>query len=179
MVFRQASVGDPELATTGLGVINVIITIFAVKYMDSAGRKTLLRYSWMGMCTSYIILTSSFIFKPHLAYMDQVSVVSMTGVIIFFAFGPGCIAWFIIAEIFPVVARDSAMTIGIFINWTANWLVAFSFPILLQYTQPFTFLIFVASTAYFLYFTNHFVPETKGLTIAQVTAIFDHIPLNV
>ena len=49
MVFRQANVVDPELATTGLGVINVIITIFAVKYMDSAGRKTLLRYSWMGM----------------------------------------------------------------------------------------------------------------------------------
>ena len=148
MVFRQANVSDPELATTGLGVINVIITIFAVKYMDSAGRKTLLRYSWMGMCTSYVILTSSFIFKPYLACMDQarfvhlrpcvawhqeptlsfpfsfplflsipqVSVVSMTGVIIFFAFGPGCIAWFIIAEIFPVSARDSAMTIGIFIN---------------------------------------------------------------
>lgn len=111
--------------------------------------------------------------------VSQVSVVSMTGVIIFFAFGPGCIAWFIIAEIFPVSARDSAMTIGIFINWVANWLVAFSFPILLQFTQPFTFLIFVASTAYFLYFTNKFVPETKGLTIAQVTATFDDIHLNV
>ena len=103
----------------------------------------------------------------------------MTGVIIFFAFGPGCIAWFIIAEIFPVSARDSAMTIGIFINWVANWLVAFSFPILLQFTQPFTFLIFVASTGYFLYFTNNFVPETKGLTIAQVTAKFDEIRLDV
>lgn len=72
MVFRQASVGDPELATTGLGVINVIITIFAVKYMDSAGRKTLLRYSWMGMCTSYVLLTTSFIAKPYIPLMDQV-----------------------------------------------------------------------------------------------------------
>ena len=179
MVFRQAAVSDPELATTGLGVINVIITIFAVKYMDSAGRKTLLRYSWMGMCTSYVILTASFIAKPYLSYMDQVSVVSMTGVIVFFAFGPGCIAWFIIAEIFPASARDSAMTIGIFINWCANWLVAFTFPLLLQCTQPYTFVIFVASTAYFLYFTDRFVPETKGLTIAQVTALFDDVPLKV
>jgi len=179
MVFRQANVADPELATTLLGVINVIITIFAVKYMDSAGRKTLLRYSWMGMCTSYVVLSTSFIAKPYLAYMDQVSVISMTGVIVFFAFGPGCIAWFIIAEIFPISARDSAMTIGIFINWVANWLVAFSFPILLQFTQPFTFFIFVATTAYFLYFTNNFVPETKGLTVAQVIATFDHIHLNV
>ena len=103
----------------------------------------------------------------------------MTGVIVFFAFGPGCIAWFIIAEIFPASSRDSAMTIGIFINWVANWLVAFVFPILLQLTQPFTFLLFVASTAYFLYFTNKYVPETKGLTIAQVTAAFREIELQV
>jgi hypothetical protein len=75
MVFRQANVADPELATTGLGVINVIITIFAVKFMDSAGRKTLLRYSWMGMCTSYVILTFSFVAKPYLDYMDQVGTV--------------------------------------------------------------------------------------------------------
>lgn len=73
MVFRQADVPDPELATTGLGVINVIITIFAVKYMDSAGRKTLLRYSWMGMFSSYVLLTASFILKPYVPYMDQVS----------------------------------------------------------------------------------------------------------
>jgi hypothetical protein len=71
------------------------------------------------------------------------------------------------------------MAIGIFINWVANWLVAFAFPILLQCTQPFTFLIFFASTGYFLYFTNNFVPETKGLTIAQVKVKFDELPLNV
>jgi len=72
MVFGQANVADPELATTLLGVINVIITIFAVKYMDSVGRKTLLRYSWMGMCTSYVLLCTSFIFKPYIAFMNQV-----------------------------------------------------------------------------------------------------------
>lgn len=93
-VFYQAGVADPELATTLLGVINVIVTIFAVKFMDTAGRKTLLTYSWMGMLTSYLLLTTSFVLKPCLNYMDQLSVFSMTGVIIFFAFGPGCIAWF-------------------------------------------------------------------------------------
>lgn len=102
----------------------------------------------------------------------------MTGVIIFFAFGPGCIAWFIIAEIFPLRARDTAMAIGIFINWIANWFVAFTFPILLEYTQPYTFLLFVATTAFFLYFTIRYVPETKGLTIAQVTREFDTLQLG-
>jgi len=178
MVFKQAGVSDPALATTGLGIINVIITIIAVKFMDSAGRKTLLMYSWYGMCASFLTLTVSFIMKEKsVEYMDQLSVVAMTGVIIFFAFGPGCVAWFIIAEIIPLYARDSAMALGIFINWIANWLVAFSFPILLQHTQPYTFLIFVATTAYFLYFTTYFVPETKGKTVSQLAGDFDAMPL--
>lgn len=176
-VFKQAGVYDPELATTLLGVINVVVTIFAVKYMDTAGRKSLLTYSWIGMFASFSALTASFVFKPYLAYMDQLSVISTTGVIVFFAFGPGCIAWFIIAEIFPLHARDSAMALGIFINWIANWLVAFTFPLLLEYTQPYTFLVFVASTGFFLWFTRRFVPETKGRTIVQVTKLFEEIPL--
>ena len=147
--------------------------------MDTAGRKTLLLYSWVGMFCSYLLLTSSFILKNHVPYMDQLSVLATTGVIIFFAFGPGCIAWFIIAEIFPLHARDTAMAVGIFINWIANWLVAFTFPILLEYTQPYTFLVFVCSTAFFYWFTVNFVPETKGLTVAQVTHEFERIPLDI
>jgi sugar porter (SP) family MFS transporter len=178
-VFRHADVSDPELATTFLGVINVLVTIVAVKYMDSAGRKSLLQYSWIGMCLSYLILTLSFIFKPAFDFMDKISVLATTGVTIFFAFGPGCIAWFIIAEIFPLSARDTAMAIGIFVNWIANWLVAFLFPILLEYTQPYTFLLFAATTAFFLYFTNNFVPETKGLTISEVTHKFALLELHI
>lgn len=181
-VFQQANVADPELATTFLGAINVIVTIIAVALMDSAGRKTLLTYSWIGMCFSFGLLTISFVGKSVLAgqnMMNQLAVVAMTGVIVFFAFGPGCIAWFIIAEIFPLYARDSAMALGIFINWIANWLVAFSFPLLLEFTQPFTFLIFVATTAFFLWFTQKFVPETKGKTIAEVKKSFDLLSFSM
>jgi len=76
-------------------------------------------------------------------------------------------------------ARDTAMAVGIFINWIANFLVAFTFPLLLEYTQPFTFLIFCGTCAFFLYFTIWFVPETRGLTVAQVTANFVSVPLGV
>lgn len=158
--------------------ISEILAVVAVRFMDTAGRKSLLLYSWVGMFCSYFLLTASFVLKDHLPYMDQLSVLSTTGIIIFFAFGPGCIAWFIIAEIFPLQARDTAMAVGIFINWIANWLVAFTFPVLLEYTQPYTFLVFVFSTAFFFWFTTNFVPETKGLTVAQVSREFERIPLD-
>ena len=86
-------------------------------------------------------------------------------------------AWFIIAEIFPLYARDTAMAVGIFINWAANWFVAFTFPHLLEYTQPYTFLVFVGTAAFFLNFTLQYVPETKGLTVAEVTKEFESVPL--
>ena len=39
--------------------------------------------------------------------------------------------------------------------------------------EPYTFLVFVASSLVFLYFTIRFVPETKGLTVAQITEQFN------
>lgn len=177
-VFRQADVADPELATTCLGIVNVFVTIFAIRYMDVAGRKTLLTYSLMGMCASFATLTASFLLKPVVPYMDQLSIIATTGIIVCFAFGPGCIAWFIIAEMFPLKGRDSAMAVGIFINWVANWLVALTFPILLKTCHGYTFLIFVATTAYFCFFAMEYVPETKGRTIREVTEVFRDIPLS-
>merc|ERR1711927_113108 len=100
------------------------------------------------------------------------SVVGMLGVIIFFAFGPGCIAWFIIAEIFPLYARDTATSLGVGLNWVANWIVAFSFPHLQDALQEFTFLVFVFSTLFFGFFTWRYVPETKQKNILEVTAEF-------
>merc|ERR1712086_247394 len=96
-----------------------------------------------------------------------------TGVVIFFAFGPGCIAWFIIAEIFPLYARDPAMGLGVAINWVANWLVAFTFPMVQLKFGDYTFLWFAASTGSFYIFTYFFVPETKQRTIAEVTTEFE------
>jgi SP family facilitated glucose transporter-like MFS transporter 1 len=97
----------------------------------------------------------------------------MTGVIVFFAFGPGCIAWFIIAEIFPLYARDTAMGLGVVINWLANWLVAFSFPQVQAAMGDYTFLCFAGSTFFFGVFTYRYVPETKARTLVEVTKEFE------
>jgi hypothetical protein len=43
----------------------------------------------------------------------------------------------------------------------------------MKFTQPYTFLIFVATTTFFLFFTKRFVPETKGLTVSQLAVEFD------
>ena len=113
--------------------------------------------------------------EPAAGGFHTLAVVAMMGVVVFFSIGPGCVAWFVIAEIFPTHARDAAMTLGVGLNWLANWLVAFSFPLAQYLLGPYTFVLFVASTAAFGAFTYAFVPETKGRSLREVTASFDSL----
>mmetsp|Transcript_30136 Transcript_30136/g.78105 ORF Transcript_30136/g.78105 Transcript_30136/m.78105 type:complete len:105 (-) Transcript_30136:166-480(-) len=89
--------------------------------------------------------------------------------------GPGCIAWFVIAEIFPAYATDAAMAIGVGVNWTTNALVALAFPSLQLALGPYAFFLFAAASGVFALVTWRFVPETAGRTITQVFNEFDHI----
>ena len=70
------------------------------------------------------------------------------------------------------------MSIGMGINWVANWAVAFCFPFILRGTGEWSFLLFVCTTSYFFFFTYKYVPETKHRTIPEITKLFNdmHIP---
>ena len=175
MVFRQAGLADPQLATTLLGVLNVGLTVVAIAIMDKAGRRTLLLISWAGMATSYMLLTISFVcasFGVLGSAVDSIAPLAMAGVITSFAIGPGCIAWFVIAEIFPAYAIDAAMALGVALNWWANWVVAFAFPLLNRMLGPYSFLLFAASTVGFGLFTYWSVPETRLKTASEMHAEF-------
>ena len=154
MAFRQAGVADPQMATTFLGALNVVLTVIAIAIMDRLGRRTLLLISWVGMALSYSVLTYSLALgQDGATEMHAVSVLAMAGVISSFAIGPGAIAWFVIAEIFPAYAMDAAMAMGVMLNWLANISVAFTFPLLHAKLGAFSFLIFAFTTAGFGLFT--------------------------
>ena len=53
------------------------------------------------------------------------------------------------------------------------WQVSTLFPIVFQSIGRSAYLIFVGLTFFFGWFTYNKVPETKGKTIAEVTAEFD------
>ena len=92
LAFRQAGLHDPQMATTYLGILNVLLTVVAIYVMDRAGRRTLLLISWCGMCMSYTVLTLSFLFASYgvmTEMMHTVAVIAMGGVITSFAIGPG------------------------------------------------------------------------------------------
>ena len=180
LVLRSAQIPQPQLASTLLGLLNAIMTLVAIWAMERAGRRTLLLAGWFGMCACYLLLAyalaaatgdaPSRASAAPLALPDGgLAVAAMGGVLVCFAIGPGSVAWFVVAEIFPPHAREAAMALGVVLNWSANSFVAFSFPTALELLGPRVFLLFAASTAAFGAVALRCLPETKNKHVDDIT----------
>jgi sugar porter (SP) family MFS transporter len=177
LMFRNANVADPQLATTLLSLVNLAMTFIALLIMEKAGRRSLMMCTWVGMCTGFfVIFVSDFLgvefgFLP--TAMANAQVVAMVLTIISFAVGVGNVEGFLISEIMPVYAKDTLSSIGQPLNWIANLTVSTLFPIVFEQIGRNTYLIFVGLTAFFGWFTWKKIPETKGKTIKQVSKEFE------
>lgn len=169
MVFQRAGIDTDwaQVWTTAVGLVNVLVTIPAMLFMDKAGRKLFQSVGLGGMCCSYIVITFAMVTGRHM-----LAVYSMVSIIIFFAFGPGCIGWFIVAELTPIHARSFGTSLGLGANWGANWFVGFVFPHILSALGDWCFGVFVGTTFVLTIFTLVCVPETKGKTITEVSKFF-------
>jgi len=60
-------------------------------------------------------------------WLSYVAVVSVVGVVVGFAIGPGAIPWVMVGEIFPSTAISSATSLCVGANWLFNFAVGISF----------------------------------------------------
>lgn len=90
-------------ATTGIGVINFLMTIVAVFFTDRLGRKPLLYFGLTGVMLSLVALGCAFAFSSVLGdSLKWVAVGSLVTYIICFAMSLGPIGWIIVSEVFPL-----------------------------------------------------------------------------
>uniref|UniRef100_A0A7S3B8P8 Major facilitator superfamily (MFS) profile domain-containing protein n=1 Tax=Haptolina ericina TaxID=156174 RepID=A0A7S3B8P8_9EUKA len=177
MVFRMAGVKDPQLATTTLGLVNLVTSLLAVTLTGRIGRRPLLLLSWAGLLISYLLIIASFIAYELLdeaeRFTPSLTVAAAFGVVVSFAVGPGCVGWLVVDEVLPPRAKDAAMAIGTTINWLASWFVVFTFPLMQRAFGPYTFLVFVCFAILFGLFTYAFIPETKSTSITGLAQRFE------
>jgi hypothetical protein len=65
----------------------------------------------------------------------------------------------------------SLASIGVMVNWLANFLVSLLFPEIAKLLGEFTFLPFAALTFLFAVITWFILPETKGKSVEEVTRL--------
>ncbi len=157
-------------ATTGIGIVNFIMTIVAVFFTDRLGRKPLLYFGLTGVMLSLFALGTSFAFADILgAGLKWVAVGSLVTYIICFAMSLGPIGWILVSEVFPLKIRGIAMSICTVSNFAFNFFVVGSFPILLhRIGGAWTFWMFGIVSILCIIFVYFFVPETKGISLEQI-----------
>lgn len=171
-IFQLAGFHDASssiLATVGIGIVNVLATIFAIFVIDKLGRRPLLLSGLIGMFISLIGLSMAFYFGAA-EELVKLIVVSCTFLyIICFAFSLGAILWLLVSEIFPLEVRATAMGVAVFSCWFWNFVVSDTFLTILNKLGPSeTFSIFAFLCALSFIFCYLKVPETKGVTLEKI-----------
>ncbi|MEL7209936.1 MAG: MFS transporter, partial [Actinomycetota bacterium] len=106
--------------------------------------------------------------------VGSLSIIWMVVFIASFAFSLGPVVWTVIAEVFPTQVRAKGMSVATAVNWGAAFVLTLLFPDLLDWIgNSATFALLAALTVAALVWTWRTVPETKGRTLEEVTALFE------
>lgn len=174
--FTSASVAI--LATAGVGVVNVLMTVVSMYLIDRVGRRPLLLVGMAGMVFSLGILGVAFWLPGLSDVVGWVAIGSLALYVASFAIGLGPVFWLLIAEIYPLPVRGRAMSLATIVNWGFNLLVALTFLTLIEVLgRPGTFWLYGGLGIGAWFFVFWLVPETKGRTLEQIEAYWrDRLP---
>jgi len=164
-----SSASGAILATAGIGVVNVLITILAMWLIDRVGRRPLLLTGIAGMILS--LGTLGLVFRTHAPSpaLGWLAVIILMAYVASFAISLGPIFWLLIAEIYPLKIRGVAEGTAAGTNWAANLLVSITFLSLVQALGPsWTFWVYGLLAIATWLFSHYLVPETKGRTLEEI-----------
>jgi len=157
------------LATIGIGVVNVLMTVVGMVIVDRVGRRSLLVAGFVGTAVSLAAIAAAAASgSPDLAW---VALIGLVVYIASFAISLGPLPWIMMAEVFPLSVRGPGMGLASLANWGFNALVVFSFPVLLSAVGlAAVFGGFAVICALGVAFTLRFVPETRGASLEAIEA---------
>ena len=159
------------LATAGIGLVNVLMTIVAMWLIDRVGRRPLLLTGIAGMIVSLGVLGFVFRSGAQNATAVRLAVITLMAYVAFFAISLGPIFWLLIAEIFPLKIRGQAEGAAAGTNWIFNLLVSITFLTLAELIGPsWTFWLYGLLAIAALLFCYYLVPETKGRSLEEIEA---------
>ncbi|KAL3723833.1 hypothetical protein ACJRO7_035928 [Eucalyptus globulus] len=178
-IFESAGISSSNVATVGLGAIQVLCTGVATCLPDKAGRRLLLIVSSSAMTLSLLFVAVVFYIESSASEDSQLysimgilSVVGLVAFVIAFSLGMGSIPWLIMSEILPANIKGHAGSMATLANWITTWVITLTANLLLDWSAGGTFTIYAAVAACSAVFVILFVPETKGRTLEEIQSSF-------
>lgn len=155
------------------GVISVLATFVGIWLLGKVGRRPMLLTGQIGTTISLLLIG---IFSLVLEGQPSLPYVVLSLTVTFLAFQQGAISpvtWLMLSEIFPQRVRGLGMGVTVFCLWITNFLIGFSFPILMaNIGLSTTFFVFVVLGVFAIAFVKKYLPETKGRSLEELEEYF-------
>lgn len=168
-IFRKAgfTVSGILFNLVIIGLTNMVFTFVGMALIDKLGRKPLMLIGCGGLIFSYIAIGLCYATGTTGWYVVGFALLAIA----FFAATLGPVAWVFISEIFPNSIRGTAMSVAVLSLWLANFVLSFTFPILVESLgASYTFWLYAGICLLGIFYIKAKVPETKGKTLEQIEA---------
>ncbi|KAJ3064581.1 hypothetical protein HDU98_012027 [Podochytrium sp. JEL0797] len=158
--------------------INFIATFPAMWGVERFGRKTLLIWGGLGQAIGHVgvftFLTLSANVSDSYAWG---AIISIYIFLISFSNSWGPVVWSYQSEIFPLRVRAKGTGIGTMTNWIWNAIISFGFPHVFAAlnNEPKVYWIFFTFCCIMFVWSWFCVPETKGLSLEEIGAVFGEV----
>jgi SP family sugar:H+ symporter-like MFS transporter len=160
------------------GAVSIAACFVTIAVIDKIGRKPLLLIGSAGMAVTLFAMV--YAFSPgspdpqgNLVLSKDLGIIAVVAAnlyVIFFNFSWGPVMWVMLGEMFPNQIRGSALAVCGFVQWFANFLISFSFPVMaakLGLALSYSFYAVCAVISFFL--VQKLVHETRGKELEQMS----------
>lgn len=166
-IFAEAGLEESAalISSVGIGITNLVFTLFGVFLIDVLGRKVLMYIGSIGYIISLALVSVAFFLKwqgiqiPLFLFLFIAS----------HAIGQGAVIWVFISEIFPNHLRASGQAFGSSTHWVLAAIIPSAIPFLFSTIGAgVVFLIFAVMMVFQLLFVIFLMPETKGKSLEEL-----------
>lgn len=160
------------------GALSIGACVIALALVDKLGRKPLLWIGSVGMTVTLALAVFAFSsanFDPEAnkvvlpGNMGVIALIAANLYVVFFNISWGPIMWVMLGEMFPNQIRGSGLAVAGLFQWTSNFLITLSFPIMLtSIGLAGAYGFYTLCAALSIVFVLKYVQETKGKELEQM-----------
>lgn len=170
------SENDALLINVLSGALSIGACLVTVLLIDRIGRRPLLWVGSVGMAVALALMVVAFSSgslvdgKLQLSdAMGRLALVAANVYVVFFNMSWGPVMWVMLGEMFPNQIRGSALAVAGAAQWTSNFAITVTFPILLAgIGLAGAYGIYTVAAFLSIFFVLRYVRETKGKELEQM-----------
>ncbi len=158
------------------GGISIAACVFTLLVIDKIGRRPLLKWGSIGMTVTLALMVLAFLnasqdAQGNLLMGDWgvVALVSANAYVFFFNLSWGPVMWVMLGEMFPNQLRGLGLAVSGLSQWSCNFLITMTFPLLLASVGlAGAYGLYTLGALLSIWFVVTMVHETKGTELEQM-----------